>query len=113
MQILDDLNALAAEITRRGLPATIDPRYLQVPGALVDLDSIGGTGAATLCGLTPATATVYLVAGDNGRPETLATLLDAYDQVRDLTTGAEPVDLALPGFGNLPALRLNPIDLGD
>lgn len=111
MMILDDLKALAAEITARGIPATLDPRDLQVPGALVDLDTIGPD--ETLCGLTPATATVYLVAADNGRPTTLATLLDAYDKVKDLTTGASPIDLALGSYGTLPALRLNPITIGD
>lgn len=112
MTILDDLNALAETITARGIPAVIDPRDLTVPGALVDLDTIGGQ-TPTLCGLDTATATVYLVAPDNGRPETLATLIDAYHDVADLTTGAEPIDLALPGFGTLPALRLNPVQLGD
>ena len=110
--ILQDLIALAHEITDRGIPAVLDPRDLTVPGALVDLDTIGGQ-SPTLCGMTEATATVYLVAPDNGRPETLTTLLDAYATVADLTTGAEPVDLALPNYGTLPALRLNPVQLGD
>lgn len=112
VNILDDLAALADTITERGIPAVLDPRDLTVPGALVDLDTIGGQ-SPTLCGLTEATATVYLVAPDNGRPETLTTLLDAYAAVADLTSGAEPIDLALPNYGTLPALRLNPIQLGD
>lgn len=112
MMLIDRLLDLVETLRSRGIAATIDPRDLTVPGALVDLDTLGG-GDVTLCGSTAATAVVYLVAADNGRPTTLQALLADYAKVQDLTTGAAPVDLALGSYGTLPALRLNPIQIGD
>lgn len=108
MEIYTALAALADEITGRGIPAAIDPRDVDAPGAIVDLEEIDG---AALCGIAAARATVYLVAPDNGRPLAMQTLLAMYDKVQDLTTGAQTIELALPETAPLPALKLNPIDL--
>lgn len=107
--VFTELVALKSALIARGIPATLDPRDLDAPAAIVELARIGSD--SMLCGDYSATATVYLVAPDNGREVATQTLIDMYDKVRDLTTGAEPVDLALPDTAPLPALRLNPIDL--
>ena len=107
--IMDALTDLAAEVTRRGIPATLDPRDLDAPGALVEITRVGTDDL--LCGDVTAEATVYLLVPDNGRALATANLLDMFDKVRDLTTGAEPVELALPDSAPLPAFRLSPITL--
>ena len=40
MELYSALVDLANEITRRGIPAALDPRDVDAPGALVDLDEI-------------------------------------------------------------------------
>lgn len=109
MSIFERLNDLVETINNRGIPCTLDPRNLDAPGAIAELNRIGNDNL--LCGDDSASATVYLLAPDNGRAEATHTLLRMYEQVRDLTTGAETVELALPESAPLPALRLNPIDL--
>lgn len=106
---MDSLVDLAKTIAGRGIPTALDPRDLDAPGALVELNRLGTD--TMLCGDVTALASVYLVAPDNGRVEATGRLLEMYELVKDLTTGAEPVDLALPDTAPLPALRLNPIDL--
>jgi len=108
MEICDALVNLANEFPRRGIPAVIDPRDADAPGALVDLEEIDG---GALCGLANARATVYLIVPDNGRALAMQALLDMYEKVEDLTTGAQTVELALPESAPLPALKLNPVDL--
>lgn len=108
--ILDQLNDLVAAIRARDIPATLDPRSVAVPGALVDLDQIGDDN--TMCGDSVATATVWLVVPDNGRAAALGDLFALYAVLEDLTTGAKPATLALPDR-TLPALQLNPIPIGD
>lgn len=108
--IFDDLADLVDVIKARGIPATLDSRDLDAPGAIVDLERIGDDN--TMCGSYTASAAVYLVAPDNGRPVALAQLLELYDKVSDLTTGAETVELALPDTAPLPALKLSPIQIG-
>lgn len=108
MDIYTALEELAADITGRGIPAALDPRDVDAPGAIVDLEDIEG---GALCGAVNARATVYLVAPDNGRALAMQTLLEMYSKVQDLTTGAQTVELALPETAPIPALKLNPIDL--
>lgn len=109
MDIYTALMALVDEITELGIPATLDPRDLEAPGAIVELAEIGGDNI--LCGAVAARANVYLVAPNNGRPIATQTLLNMYDKVADLTTGAQTADLALPDTSPLPALKLNAIEL--
>lgn len=109
MTIYQQLETLVSEIESRGIPATMDPRNADAPGAIVDLESVGGDD--TMCGRVVATATVWLVAPDNGHPAAIAELLALYKRVSDLTTGATTAELALPETAPLPALRLNPIQL--
>lgn len=109
MEVYKALTDLAAELTSRGIPAALDPRDVDAPGAIVDLEEIAG--GSTLCGVFNARATVYLVAPDNGRALAMETLLDMYNKVQDLTTGAQTIELALPETAPLPAFKLNPIDL--
>lgn len=111
MTIFDRLTELTADITRRGIPATMDPRNVEVPGALVDLERLGGDD--TLCGGLSGQATVYLVTMDDDHPSAMRELIRRYNLVADLTTGAETAELALPDLPPLPALKLNPIQLED
>mgnify|MGYP007023702530 CR=1 FL=1 len=108
---MQELQALVEELRSRGIAASLDPRDLDAPGALVELERVGSD--AMLCGDYTATATVYLLAPDNGRGAATATLLDMYDRVADMAHGAETVDIALPETGTLPALRLSSISIGD
>lgn len=111
MSIMSDLIDLAEQITALGIPAVLDPRDAEAPGAIVDLDRIGDD--PVLCGMPSATATVWLIAPDNGRTESMSTLLDMYAKVSHLAQGATPAELQLPATSALPALRLNPIPIGD
>lgn len=106
---MQKLETLAQEITAAGIPTTMDPRNLDAPGAIVELNELGPDN--TMCGDYSATANVYLVAPDNGRVEATANLLAMYDKVKHLTTGATTIDLALPDTAPLPALKLSTIEL--
>lgn len=108
---MQELQALVDEIRARGINASLDPRDLDAPGALVELERVAAD--AMLCGDYTATATVYLLAPDNGRAAATATLLDMYDRLADMVHGAETVDIALPETGSLPALQLSSISIGD
>ena len=109
--VFEQMESLAQTITDRGIPATMDPRNLEVPGALVDLERIGTDNM--LCGDTTATATVWLVVPDHDHPSAVGALLDRYHRLKDLTDGAETAELALPDLPPLPALKFNPIPLED
>lgn len=106
-----DLTALADRITALGIPAVLDPRDAEAPGAIVDIDQIDSS--PVLCGMSTATATVWLIAPDNGRIESMNTLLEMYEKVSHISTGATPAELQLPATSPLPALRLNPIEIGE
>ena len=109
MAVMDELVALVATLNERGIPATLDPRDVQIPGAIVELARVGSGNM--LCGDTTAAATVYLIAPDNGRELATSELLAMYNKCADLILGAEPIDLALPDTAPLPALKTDPIDL--
>jgi hypothetical protein len=109
MEIMEKLETLAQDINAAGIPSTMDPRNLDAPGAIVELNELGPDN--TMCGDFSATANVYLVAPDNGRVEATANLLSMYDKVKHLTTGATTIELALPDTAPLPALKLSPIEL--
>lgn len=109
MHIYDALNELLEQIQARGIPATMDPRNLDVPGAIVTLDSIGPD--TTMCGDHDAKALVMLVAADKGQPDATIDLLSMFDKVRDLTTGARLVTFTWSDIPNLPAFQLEPIPL--
>lgn len=107
--IYDALTALTENLRTRGIAATMDPRNLRVPGALVDLDTIGPDN--TLCGDVTATARVTLVVPDHGHPRAIAALTDLFMTITDLTDGATPAAFTLPDQGTVPALSCNPIPL--
>lgn len=107
--VFEQMEALVQTITDRGIPATMDPRNADAPGAIVDLDSVGDDG--TLCDRLTVRAVVYLIVPDHGHAESIAALLDLYRKVSDLTTGASVAELALPETAPLPALKLTPITL--
>lgn len=107
--IYDALTSLTEEIRARGIAATMDPRSLRLPGALVDLDAIGPDNA--LCGDVTANARVTLVVGDHGHPRAIARLTEMFMKITDLTTGAEPAAFTLPDQGTVPALSCSPIPL--
>lgn len=109
MDIYRELSALAQSIIDRGVHATLDPRDVVVPGAIVELNELGND--TMLCGDVAANANVYLIAADNGRAVATQTLLEMWDKVKDLTTGAQTIELTLPNMPALPTLKLNPIDL--
>ncbi|RAV33533.1 hypothetical protein [Corynebacterium heidelbergense] len=108
---MNALHDLAETLTNRGVPATLDPRDLTVPGAVVSLAEIGPD--ATMCGDHVATAEVMLVAADNGMPAAMESLFDLFDKVSDLTAGATPATFTWSELPTLPALRLTPIPLED
>lgn len=103
------LTKLTSTISERGVPATLDPRDLTIPGAVVSLGQI--TQDAALCGDHDVTAEVILVAADNGIPTAMDQLLTMFDKVSDLTAGADPTTFTWSELPNLPALRLTPIPL--
>lgn len=103
------LENLRATIEARGVAATLDPRDLTVPGAIVTLERIGDDN--TMCGDASVYASVMLVAADTGHPAALKHLLSMYDKVADLTTGATASTFTWSDVPNLPALTLNPIEL--
>ncbi|MGV0868453.1 hypothetical protein [Corynebacterium kalidii] len=109
MSIIDALEELTATIRARGIDATMDPRDLVLPGAVVDLDRIGPDN--TLCGDITATARVTLVVPDHGHRTSLRRLTKMYERLADLTTGADPVAWTLPDQGTMPGLTLTPIPL--
>lgn len=111
MTIMDKLTELVTEINSRGIPASMDPRNVDVPGALVDLERLGTDD--TLCGGITGQAAVWLVTSDDDHPSAMRSLLRNYNRVADLTTGAETAELVLPDLPPLPALKLNPIQLED
>lgn len=94
-------------VTAAGVPAVVDERSLDVPGALVAPEQV----AADRYGPDfTVTWTVYLVAGGNGPVEALDDLGDMFDVVKDrLGVGeARPVSLTLPNHAAdpLPALAV-------
>lgn len=111
MNIYDQLEILVHAIEDRGVTATLDPRNIHPPCALVSLSRIGSDNA--LCGDYEASALVMLIAPDQGMPTALPHLLTMYDKVSDLTTGAEPSTFTWSDLGSLPALTLNDIPLED
>lgn len=108
-QILTALHALRDKIEAAGIPASLDPRDLDAPGALLELTAIGRDN--TVCGDTAAQATVYLIAPDHGAATAVETLLEMYEAISHLSTGASTISLALPETAPLPCLRLEPIEL--
>lgn len=107
--IFDALATLTEDLNARGLNATMDPRTLRLPGAVVDLNAIGPD--STLCSDITATARVTLVAPDHSHPRALARLTEMFALITDLTTGADPAAWTLPDQGTMPALTCNPIPL--
>lgn len=107
--IFDALATLTEDLNARGLNATMDPRTLRLPGAVVDLNAIGPD--STLCGDITATARVTLVAPDHSHPRALELLTEMFGLITDLTTGADTAAWTLPDQGTMPALVCNPIPL--
>src|SRR5699024_8167908 len=92
------LEDLAGRMNRAGIPATTDPRNVNPPAAWVTL----GRGEFTvLCGDLDATATVLLVAPDNGMPTALRILGDMLGtlagEVAVPSGPVEPDTTVLPG----------------
>lgn len=109
MNVMNSLHQLTADIRDAGIRATMDPRDVNVPCALVTLDKLGDDN--TMCGDYSATALVMLIASDSAHPAAMETLLDMYDKVSHLTTGAQASTFTWSDMGTLPALQLNPIEL--
>ncbi|QMV84732.1 hypothetical protein HW450_10340 [Corynebacterium hindlerae] len=102
------LKALADRLTAAGVPATIDPDLIQLPGALVTVDDID---AAEFGGrFITATAAVHLTAADTGMAYALDQLTRMLKSV--LADGMIPIEsqlqaLTLPATGvAVPALTL-------
>jgi hypothetical protein len=96
---------LAVLLTEAGVPATLDRKGLQVPGAWVRPDS---AGPYTL-GAARARASVILVAPQAGDSEALEDLCGLLDAALTVIDPEEDVDtsVVLPHNGNaLPAFRL-------
>ncbi|MBA4505997.1 hypothetical protein H0H28_11880, partial [Corynebacterium sanguinis] len=57
-EIIPALDALAAELTARGVNASTDPTQIDVPGAWVTVESFN---PERLCGDFTVTAAIYLI----------------------------------------------------
>lgn len=111
MNLGSALEQLAAELTAAGVPTTVDPGAIVIPGAWLTLRHIhdwrlDGSGTARLM--------LYLVAGDYPTPATLDELGELLAKVADYTVEGmvEAVTLAMPNYSaaGLPALAV-PIEV--
>ena len=99
------LDALVAQLDAAGVRATVDPRNVNPPCALVTVDRVD----ATLGGCPTVDALVLLVAPDVGMPAALDTLGDMLDRVATVpgVSAALPDTFTGPAAGQpLPAFRL-------
>lgn len=105
--LLTELTNMASRLTAAGVPASVDPTTIPVPGAWVTVDQLQ---ADRLGGEWTASAAVYLLARDTGHTAAVATLGELLDKTVDAlpaTTTAVPDSLALPGLaGPVPAMRV-------
>lgn len=113
LDIPPSLGEIAEALTSAGVPTTLDPTTVPVPGAWLTLQAVTPD---LLGGLVSAVAELVLVAPDVGHVAAMTYLLDMYGDVIGLITAASqgtPDAVALPGHpGPLPALRLT-FPLGD
>lgn len=103
-RLADSLTAVADTLTAAGIPATVEPRDLQIPGAWVTLHDVIDP---TLCGEYTVRARVCLIASDNGMTHELDALGRMLDLAYDAVTFDEavtPMTVTPPGMGPLPAL---------
>ena len=93
------------KLAAAGIRATIDPRNVNPPCALVTVDRVD----ATMGGCTTVDALVLLIAPDVGMPAALDTLGDMLDRIATIPgiSAALPDTFTGPTSGQpLPALRL-------
>lgn len=106
-QLGQALEQLADELTALGIPATVDPQRIKLPGAWVALRTILAT---RLDGTSEVEALVYLVAGDYATPAVLDELGAMLDKVSQYAADArvEAVTLSVPNYApaGLPALAV-------
>jgi hypothetical protein len=121
---LSDLEQLVYLLTAAGVPATLEPEDVSLPGAWVTLESFE---TRTLKGTPRITAAVYLIAENKDHRRALEALRDLYNSTRTVLRPDGPVvsqGVILPGAPTeaMPALRVpvylsgNPSDnlpLGD
>lgn len=105
-QLVPELEHLAGVLTEAGVPATIDPTTIVVPGAWVTIERLEPT---TLDGRFDVTATITLLVPDVGHASALTQLgwmLDTCAEVLPGISAATPEAAQLPGIeGPLPSLR--------
>lgn len=106
MSLASALTGLADRLTAGGLPATVDPRNVNPPGAWVGLDQLSNP---LLCGdWGTASAVVMLVAPDIGHDRALTILSDLLDTLGGIvpvaTVAADTAALSASPTP-LPALR--------
>lgn len=100
------LGRLAQDITRdTGIPATINPVRVDIPGAWVALKDLDLESMAR--GEVVATASVYLVAADLGTTLAVEHLASMLDDLLRLLEGRYPLNtevttITLPSFGQVP-----------
>lgn len=100
------LGRLAQEITRdTGIPATINPNKVDIPGAWVALKELDLESMAR--GEVTATASVYLVAADLGTNLAVEHLTSMLDDLLRLLNDRYPINIevttiTLPTFGQVP-----------
>lgn len=100
------LGRLAQEITRdTGIPATINPNRVDIPGAWVALKELDLESMAR--GEVVATASVYLVAADLGTTLAVEHLTSMLDDLLRLVEDRYPLNtevttITLPSFGQVP-----------
>lgn len=100
------LGRLAQEITRdTGIPTTINPNRVDIPGAWVALKDLDLESMAR--GEVVATASVYLVAADLGTTLAVEHLASMLDDLLRLMEARYPINtevttITLPCFGQVP-----------
>lgn len=112
VQVLAELEALAEALTAVGVPASVEPSEVQVPGAWVTART---AVIETLAGGGTLHAYVYLIAPDNGIRQSHEELGRLLARMPDTWVAGElslNEGVALPANPNtpLPAYRV-PVDL--
>lgn len=105
--IRDALERVAGDLTTAGVPAVVDPRELNAPGAWVTVAPISYDRLAA--GVRTLQADVFLIARDLGTPDALDALADMLDLAAGVFPLGEitPTNLANDNLGGdpLPALQ--------
>ncbi|VZH85926.1 hypothetical protein [Corynebacterium rouxii] len=102
------LRSIADKLTAAGIPATVDPTAIRLPGAWVAIDRIDPEVMGTTIAIDVA---VYLTCADRGTTRALDALSDMLDTVLseiDQSPASVSIEaLSLPQYGaEIPTFKL-------